>query len=89
MPYRTPDLSKFTRATEDAVTKAGLWAGDARVAECARLAKVWTGHDLNALPVPGAIVACVEIDSPGAFRELAQLYIATHDEAWQRLRGAA
>lgn len=57
VPCRTPDLSKLARSTEDAITEAGLWADDARVAEYARLAKVWTRFDRDALPVPGVIVA--------------------------------
>jgi crossover junction endodeoxyribonuclease RusA len=59
-PFRTPDLSKLARSTEDAITEAGLWADDARVADYHRLAKVWHGFDADALPVPGAAVAAVE-----------------------------
>jgi Holliday junction resolvase RusA-like endonuclease len=56
-PDRTPDLSKLLRSTEDALTTAGLWADDARVVEYLRAAKVWWGHDSDALPVPGALIA--------------------------------
>lgn len=58
VPYRTPDLSKLARATEDAITDIGLWADDARVAEYERLAKVWWPYDDEALPVPGVVIAC-------------------------------
>ena len=47
-------------STEDAITEAGLWADDARVADYHRLAKVWAGFDDDALPVPGVAVAAVE-----------------------------
>ncbi len=60
-PYRTPDLSKLARSTEDAVTDAGLWADDARVSQYVRLAKVWPGFDPDALHVPGAVIAAAEM----------------------------
>ncbi|GEM_PF-2210548 len=59
-PSRMPDLSKLARAVEDAISDAGLWADDARVSEYERLAKVWSGFDSDALPVPGVVVAAVE-----------------------------
>lgn len=67
VPCRTPDLSKLARSTEDAITEVGLWADDARVAEYARLAKVFPAGsmptwDVWALPVPGVIVACCPAD---------------------------
>lgn len=66
IPCRRPDLSKEARCVEDAITDAGLWADDARVAEYTRLAKVYPGltsADLEALPVPGVIVAaCSALD---------------------------
>ena len=61
-PSTIPDLSKICRATEDALTTAGVWADDARVAEYARLAKVWcadynaTAHDKLALDSPGCLI---------------------------------
>lgn len=54
-PDTMPDLSKLVRATEDAITDAGIWADDARVVSCAA-SKVWWPHQL-ALPVPGCVVA--------------------------------
>jgi hypothetical protein len=60
-PYRTPDLSKLTRSTEDAITEAGLWADDARVSEYIRLAKVWPRFDPDALHVPGCVIAAAEM----------------------------
>ena len=84
VPCKTPDLSKLARATEDAITDAGLWADDARVAEYARLAKVWTGYDPDALCVPGVVVAAVTMD-PGWHHELHE-YLAcallAHQWAW-------
>lgn len=56
-PDRTPDLSKILRATEDALTDAGIWSDDARVVEYTRLAKVYPGEDPDALHVPGVRVA--------------------------------
>ena len=52
-PDRTPDLSKLIRATEDALTEAGVWADDARVVEYERAAKVFPGEDAEALHLPG------------------------------------
>lgn len=67
VPDRTPDLSKLARAAEDAVTTAGLWTDDARVAVYAPLAKVYPGYpypgvpDQLVLPAPGVLIAAVEI----------------------------
>lgn len=55
-PDRTPDLSKLLRATEDALTDAGIWADDARVVEYARLAKVFPDEGIDALDIPGAVI---------------------------------
>lgn len=55
-PASAPDLSKLARSTEDALTDAGVWRDDARVAEYGRLAKVWAGEDPDALAVPGAVI---------------------------------
>lgn len=52
-PDKKPDLSKLVRSTEDALTDAGIWRDDARVIEYTRLAKVFPGEDLEALPAPG------------------------------------
>jgi Holliday junction resolvase RusA-like endonuclease len=76
-PYRYPDLSKLARSTEDAITAAGLWADDARVAAYAPLVKAFAGWPAPGLdnvmvPVPGALVACAEL-GPGAFRVVAGL----------------
>lgn len=73
-PDRTPDLSKLCRATEDALTDAGVWADDARVVEYARLAKVYPGEDPQALEVPGcSILVCRITDSTlTAFENLLQ-----------------
>jgi Holliday junction resolvase RusA-like endonuclease len=94
-PFTTPDLSKLARAVEDSITDAGLWADDARVCEYVRLAKVWAWFDAEALPVPGVIVACVELDDPAAEAEVnyeARLWGLFHDTrnaAHERVRGVA
>lgn len=55
-PAGTPDLSKLCRATEDALTDAGVvWADDAQVVEYTRLAKVYAGQP-GELAVPGAVI---------------------------------
>jgi len=86
-PYRTPDLSKLCRATEDAITTAGLWADDARVARYDDLAKVWNNARpgvYKALPVPGVIVAAVEMTEEPivASAQLAALVELAFMRAW-------
>lgn len=51
-PMRTPDLSKLVRATEDALTTAGVWIDDARVVELIA-AKRYPGEGQDALDRPG------------------------------------
>lgn len=87
-PYRTPDLSKLARSTEDAITEAGLWADDARVSGYARLAKVWWGYDTDAIPTPGAVIAAIELGEHCDL-DLEDLYTKAKTEAIQRIRGAA
>lgn len=60
-PAVMPDLSKLLRATEDALTIAGLWADDARVIEYERLAKVFPGCDVEALDAPGVRITVTPI----------------------------
>lgn len=60
-PDRMPDLSKLARSTEDAITDAGLWEDDARVVEYTRLAKVFSGEDVDSLPCPGVRVRIVAL----------------------------
>ena len=55
-PKTMPDLSKLARATEDALTTAGVWRDDARVVQYDRLAKVYPGEDALALGRPGAVI---------------------------------
>jgi Holliday junction resolvase RusA-like endonuclease len=55
-PGTKPDLSKLVRATEDALTDAGVWKDDARVVEYERVAKVYPGEDPEALDTPGAVI---------------------------------
>jgi len=68
VPSRRPDLDKLTRALLDAITGANLWADDAQVASLA-LTKAYAGWSPPAgldppeavLPVPGVVVAAVEL----------------------------
>lgn len=60
-PARTPDLSKLIRATEDALTEAGVWADDARVVEYGRAAKVFPGEDREALHIPGVRIVVSQV----------------------------
>jgi Holliday junction resolvase RusA-like endonuclease len=56
-PTGTPDLSKLLRATEDALTDAGIWHDDAQVVGYVRLEKVYAGHyGGTILAVPGASI---------------------------------
>lgn len=87
-PFRTPDISKLARSTEDAITDAGLWADDARVVEYQRLAKVWWEFDDEALPVPGVVVAAIEAVSWSG-SELWGLSHDTRNNAIRRIRGDA
>lgn len=43
-PDGKPDLSKLLRATEDALTDAGIWRDDAQVVEYALLAKCYADY---------------------------------------------
>lgn len=79
-PFKTPDLSKLVRSTEDGITDSGLWADDARVADYRRLAKVWTGFDPSALQTPGVIVAAVEMEGGDWRTEPSALFQAALDE---------
>ncbi len=54
-PDRTPDLSKLVRATEDALTDAGVWADDARVVSC-RAVKCFPREDESRQDTPGVVV---------------------------------
>jgi Holliday junction resolvase RusA-like endonuclease len=64
-PSTMPDMSKLLRATEDALTAAGVWRDDAQVVDCTRLAKVFVGEDPEALDVPGARIWIEEITEGG------------------------
>lgn len=57
-PSGTPDLSKLARATEDALTEAGVWRDDALVVGYARLAKQWA----DAPRLPGAVIVVRTLD---------------------------
>lgn len=54
-PCVYPDLSKLIRSTEDALTSAGTWADDARVADITA-AKRYAGEGPDALDRPGAVI---------------------------------
>jgi len=60
-PSTQPDLSKLCRATEDALTDAGVWKDDALVVEYSRLAEVFAGEDPEAMDVPGVRISVEEI----------------------------
>ena len=52
-----PDLSRLLRATEDALTDAGIWHDDAQVIGYVRLEKIYAGHYGDTiLAVPGASI---------------------------------
>jgi crossover junction endodeoxyribonuclease RusA len=55
-PVARPDLLKYARATEDALTAAGVLKDDARVVEYGRLAKVYPREDGDALDSPGVTI---------------------------------
>jgi Holliday junction resolvase RusA-like endonuclease len=60
-PHTKPDLSKLVRATEDALTDAGVWEDDARVVEILA-GKVFPRRDFalpleaGALDRPGCVI---------------------------------
>ena len=55
-PTVYPDLSKILRSTEDALTGV-IWADDARMVECRRLAKHYAGSPAtDVLPVSGCVI---------------------------------
>jgi Holliday junction resolvase RusA-like endonuclease len=57
-PGSMPDLSKLLRATEDALTDAGVWKDDARVVEYRRLAKYYVGDQAEDVLAsgPGCVI---------------------------------
>lgn len=60
-PCRTPDLSKLVRATEDALTDAGVWRDDARVVDLGAR-KVFPGEDHESLAAPGVRIVISTVD---------------------------
>lgn len=54
-PAKRPDLSKLIRATEDAITDAGLWADDALVCCYMQTGKQYVG-DPGSMDAPGVAV---------------------------------
>lgn len=65
-PDKYPDLSKILRATEDALTDAGVWADDARVVGFDRLWKTYPNEDPEALPRPGVRISVRRLIAPEA-----------------------
>lgn len=61
-PAKYPDLSKLVRATEDALTAAGIWRDDAQVVELVT-AKRYPGEGVGALDAPGAVIEIVAIEA--------------------------
>ena len=83
-PATRPDLSKLLRASEDALTDAGLIVDDARFVETVRLAKCWPGDD-DALCAPGALLGAQEMTEQGWLSILDQRVsaaLALHREMW-------
>lgn len=63
-PVGMPDLSKLLRATEDALTDAGVWRDDSQVVAYSRLEKVYAGHyGDHVLTVPGAMITITALGS--------------------------
>jgi len=61
-PAGVPDLSKLLRATEDALTDAGVWRDDAQVVAYGRLEKVYAGHyGDHVLTAPGAMITITRL----------------------------
>ena len=60
-PDRKPDLSKLVRATEDALTDAGVWQDDARVIECVAV---------KAYPIIPHVPGTMILDRPGCVIEI-------------------
>ena len=60
-PDRMPDLSKLVRATEDAITSAGLWKDDARVVEMTA-AKRYPNEGTDALDRPGCVIVVAPME---------------------------
>lgn len=84
-PWKKPDVGKLARAVEDSITAAGLWSDDAQVVDYHRLAKVWTGFDHDALPVPGVLVVAAEIGAEGDVRhELNVERMHALAKAWEK-----
>lgn len=54
-PTARPDLLKYARAFEDALTAAGVLKDDARIVRYRDLAKVYPREDPDALDAPGAV----------------------------------
>lgn len=54
-PDRMPDGSKLQRATEDALTDAGIWKDDARIVEWSG-AKRYPNEGQDALDRPGCVI---------------------------------
>ncbi len=56
-PVGVPDLSKLLRATEDALTDAGIWRDDSQIVAYGRLEKIYAGHyGDHVLTSPGAMI---------------------------------
>lgn len=60
-PAKYPDVSKLVRATEDALTTAGVYADDALIVDL-NASKVFAGSP-EGLDVPGAVIEVWGLDS--------------------------
>jgi Holliday junction resolvase RusA-like endonuclease len=63
LPSKKPDLSKLVRATEDALTDAGMWEDDARVVVL-EAQKLYIGHE-SLRYVPGQMGIRLALGRPG------------------------
>lgn len=56
VPSKKPDLSKLVRATEDALTDAGVWEDDARVVDLVACKRYVGDIAAGVLDRPGAVI---------------------------------
>jgi Holliday junction resolvase RusA-like endonuclease len=63
-PASPPDLSKYLRSSEDALTDAYVYKDDGQIVEYHRAAKVYCGEDPEALDAPGALIVVRTLTDP-------------------------
>lgn len=62
-PVRKPDVSKLARATEDALTDAGVWRDDAQVVSLLAHKVYAEPEDSRALETPGVVIRVWRVDA--------------------------